>query len=301
MFTYLRQLPNKILLRNPTKSNYKFIIKELLSIKDINVLSRVLESKRFSQAMKQIEMRCPMAKRALVISPHPDDDIFSSGGTIMHLLEAGCDIKVIYLTIGTNQRHIGKNNASSASLVLTIENEAKEAARQLGINVEFWRFCNRMIPVDANTIEKFRNTVYKFNPEVIFLPFIADDHDDHRRSVHLFYDSFKNNGLLDFEIWAYQVYSTVPVNVVVDITDVFGKKMGLIDIYQSRKRSRDWAHYVMGMNAMNSRFLKTNKARYAETFFVVPAIEYIEICSKYFENSFKKIYSSESYARSGGC
>ena len=51
----------------------------------------------------------------------------------------------------------------------------------------------------------------------------------------------------------------------------------------SAMKSRDWAHYALGMNAYHSRFLpSTTEARYAEPFFVVPLEDYIDVCAKYF-------------------
>jgi len=106
---------------------------------------------------------------------------------------------------------------------------------------------------------------------------------------------FKDIGRLDFEIWAYQVYSTVIPNVAVDITDVIDEKLKLVEIYRSQKRSRDWAHYIKGLNAFNCRFLKTNEPRYVELFFVVPADEYLQLCRLYFQNPASGIYYSDSY------
>jgi len=86
-------------------------------------------------------------------------------------------------------------------------------------------------------------------------------------------------------------------NVVVDITDVMDKKTDLIDLCQARKKSRDWAHYTRGLNAFNSRFLKTNRPGYAEAFFVLPAREYLDLCSLYFEHPGEDLYSSDFYKK----
>lgn len=42
----------------------------------------------------------PMPKRALIFSPHPDDDIISMGGTFIRLYEQGHDVHVAYQTSG---------------------------------------------------------------------------------------------------------------------------------------------------------------------------------------------------------
>lgn len=44
----------------------------------------------------------PFPKKVLVLSPHPDDDVFSMGGTLMRLVEHGHQVDVAYQTSGSN-------------------------------------------------------------------------------------------------------------------------------------------------------------------------------------------------------
>ncbi len=44
----------------------------------------------------------PFPKKVLVFSPHPDDDVFSMGGTLMRLVEHGHQVDVAYQTSGSN-------------------------------------------------------------------------------------------------------------------------------------------------------------------------------------------------------
>lgn len=44
----------------------------------------------------------PFPKKILVLSPHPDDDVFSMGGTLMRLVEHGHQVDVAYQTSGSN-------------------------------------------------------------------------------------------------------------------------------------------------------------------------------------------------------
>lgn len=44
----------------------------------------------------------PFPKRVLVLSPHPDDDIVSMGGTLMRLVNQGHDLNIAYQTSGSN-------------------------------------------------------------------------------------------------------------------------------------------------------------------------------------------------------
>lgn len=46
------------------------------------------------------ERRIPFPKRAIVFSPHPDDDVISMGGTLIRLVEHGHEVHVAYQTSG---------------------------------------------------------------------------------------------------------------------------------------------------------------------------------------------------------
>ena len=46
------------------------------------------------------ERAFPFPKRALIFSPHPDDDVISMGGTFIRLVEQGHDVHVAYQTSG---------------------------------------------------------------------------------------------------------------------------------------------------------------------------------------------------------
>lgn len=48
------------------------------------------------------ERATPAIKRALIFSPHPDDDVISMGGTFIRLVDQGHDVHVAYQTTGNN-------------------------------------------------------------------------------------------------------------------------------------------------------------------------------------------------------
>jgi glucosamine-6-phosphate deaminase len=67
----------------------------------------------------------PFPKRALIFSPHPDDDVISMGGTFIRLVEQGHDVHVAYQTSG--------NVAVHDDVVL----QNVDTARELGLGDKF--------------------------------------------------------------------------------------------------------------------------------------------------------------------
>lgn len=279
----IKRLLKVFFIRNPTKANYKFMLKDWVRLPDLEGLTKVLETKRFSVNLDPVEMKSPQARSILCIAPHPDDDVLSSGGTLLHAIKNGIRVKVVYITSAANPTFADASKTILTRQAQEIEEETKQVAREMGSEIEFWRYDKRSIPVDGIILEQLRNAIVLWNPEILFLPFLTDDHPDHRLCNKLLYRALHGVHCTVKEIWAYQVYSTVLPNVVVDISDVMEEKVRIIGLWKSQKRSRDWAHYISGLNAFNSRFLKTNQPRYAETFFVVPLQEYLELCRRYYE------------------
>jgi LmbE family N-acetylglucosaminyl deacetylase len=148
---------------------------------------------------------------------------------------------------------------------------------------------------DKNVCNSLRELIKMLNPDVIFISFFLDDNDDHRRANQLFINSMGMTDLHKVEIWAYQIYSTLMGNVIVDITCNIDKKISLIKMWKNVEGNRDWEHYVIGRDMMNCRYLKTSGKRYGELFFVLPAKDYIELCREYFSISPSKIYQNPKY------
>ncbi len=260
-----------------TRRAYKFYIKQWLDLIDLQGVSQVINSMRSSKIIDPVEIKHPKGKSIVVIAPHPDDELIGPGGTLLKSASNGSKINIIYLT---------SDNDSEA--IMTREKEAKEAVEALNCSVKFLRWGVKKIPSDKDSLEVLSDAIKSYSPDTIMVTFCLDDHDDHRRASELIMLLYSNNLISDnIEIWAYQIYSAILANVVVDITKFKKEKESCIEKYYSQYRSRNWAHYSLGLNAWNCRFLKGRGSEkvYAELFLVLPIKEYSELCSEYFNSS----------------
>ena len=279
----LRGAAKRLLTTNPSRAAYKFVLRDLEQLLELPHAAQVLETKRFNQLVRPLLLDKPEAKRVVVLAPHPDDDIFGAGGTLLKLAEAGAAIRTVYLS-----------SAKEPDVIHAVKREAETVCKMLGAEPVFLHLPMGAFGLDDTTVGSVRAAVTDFRPDVVFVTFLLDDHDDHRRANHLLLRAFPQGELLA-EIWAYQIYSTVIPNVVVDITAHAERKRQLIGIWQSVSGDRDWGHYVLGMNAANCRYLPGRAPIYAETFFVVPAKEYLGLCERYFAAPQEAIYRRPGY------
>ena len=256
-----------------SRKAYRFFIRDWQPLSDLPHASEVLATMRFSQTLTPIQQSQPRAKRILVIAPHPDDEAIGPGGTLLKALKTGASVLTLYLTCGTPK------TADSLRL------EASQISAIHGYQTVFLNYYSKNIPADQDTVLKIHTIIQQFKPETIFIPFLLDDHDDHRRASHLLLMIQRNYPLPpNLEIWAYQVYTTLLPNVVVDITSVAKEKESFIQMWKTQNETRNWSHIALGFNAFNQRFLPTSpKPQYAECFFVLPLHEYVSYCELYFK------------------
>lgn len=274
MITIIKLAYNKLLALLKSRSNYKFLIKNYIELDDFNNFNKILSTKRFTTHLKPLQMDCVNSNKIIVIAPHPDDDILGAGGTLLKAKSLGAEVHIIYVT---NGEPLQSEN---------IKKETLEVCKKAKFIPHFLNFEPKKINVyDDEAIKNITAIINEINPGAIFISFFLDNHVDHRSVNHLMYNCFNSNVFNNnIEIWSYQIYSSILPNVIIDVTDMINKKSKLIDIWKSVSRFNDLAHYILGINASNSIYLKnSNKKLYGEAFFVLPAREYIILLGKYFK------------------
>jgi LmbE family N-acetylglucosaminyl deacetylase len=115
--------------------------------------------------------------KVLVISPHPDDEVLGAGGTIARLAREGNEITVVIATKGWEPLF-------ALSQVEQVRAEAVEASKVLG--VKSLRFMDlpvtRLDSMPRHELNKvFDELIGQEKPELVFLPFYGDIHEDHRQ------------------------------------------------------------------------------------------------------------------------
>ena len=257
---------------------YRFHMREWTRLTDLDGAAQLLNTVRFSRTLVPVEMEAPSNRRITVIAPHPDDEAIGPGGTLLMATARGCTITVIYVTDGTAAEHDIRIQESAA------------VCKALGWRVVRLGGVAGMLDINADMAKKFTAVLAETQPDIVMLPFVLDDNDDHRRTNELWLTGGRNSAVTA-EVWAYQVYSVVLPNVVVDITEVQDGKAALIRDYKSQMRRRDWANFALGRDAWTSRWLPgRNAAAWAEAFHVVPAADYLDYAAIYFQNNRQNYY-----------
>lgn len=269
MSTGLRARLVRLLRTMRGRSAYKFLLQEWLSFPDRDLACRVLSTARFSRVVTPLLLEFPQAERICIIAPHTDDETIGPGGTLLKAVEAGKTCHTIYLT--TNPPADVTRREAAAAMALG------------GYTATYFDGAPGRLSTADDVARRLADELAARRPQAIFIPFVLDDAIDHRRANALLLKAAAMGAVPDrTEIWAYQVYSMIPPNVVVDITAVAERKAAMIRCWETQQKWRDWAHYALGMNAFNIRFAPDRDIRYCEHFFVTPMSEYKALCELYF-------------------
>jgi len=224
-------------------------------------------------------------KKALVLSPHPDDDCFGLGGTIKKMTTAGAEVTVVYFTDGAG----GAGGVAGApeesgqkydkNLIEKRKIEAGNAAKILGIKETiFWGYKDGKLAAGHSAAQALKDLIEKIQPEIIFLPSFLDNHPDHRATNEIFINAVNALEKPEFEIWAYEVWSPIFINRLVDITLYIKTKEEAVAAYQSQISSRRYDKAAVGLAQYRAEV--NNIRGFAEGFFAAPFNLYKELYEK---------------------
>jgi len=273
MRSILKKLINRAEKQLWARRAYKFYVDTWRDMGSREAVSQLLNSHYFTRLIRPLHMDAPVDKKILVIAPHPDDEIIGPGGTLVQATDGGAEVLVVYLTSGRSKEKE------------TREKESASVCKQME-----WKsvYLGNVEEDNVWSVDGLNDVFKDFRPHIIMLPFVLDDNKHHRHSNRIILDMAAQGGnelafLGKSEIWAYQVYSAVLPNVVIDITSSRERKTELIGAYKSQMTSRDWSNFSLGFNAWTSRWLDTKgEPRWAEGFFVVPFNDYMDLIRQYY-------------------
>ena len=261
-----------------SKSNYKFFINNYTKLDDLKTISFASKSLRSTRSIKHIILDKPLKGNTLIFAPHPDDEIIGLGGTMINSIKNKSSIHCIYFSSNKERSE-----------------ESKKISKLLGFTTTNLKLKENNFIINKENLIKISKIINEIKPQKIFLPFLFDDHDDHRRVNQILMEIEKNKlSKINYEVWGYQVYSFFPTNVYVDITKNINKKVFYLKKYKSQIKKKNFDHFTIGINAYNSRFINTKKISYGETFFVCPKKDYLDLCQHYFKNP-KKCFYNKNY------
>lgn len=185
-------------------------------------------------------------RRALVVAPHPDDEVLGCGGTMMRLAQMGAEVQVAVMTragadrFGPELADIGRAEARSAHRLLCVA------------DTHFLDFpaaaLDTVAHADVNAA--LGALMQRIAPDTLFLPFAGDVHLDHQLSFLSAMVAARPRGVaVPQRVYCYETLSetnwyapgVTPAftpNVFVDISDTLETKIAAFRSYASQVKSQ---------------------------------------------------------------
>jgi LmbE family N-acetylglucosaminyl deacetylase len=206
-----------------------------------------------------IKMAAPESGRVLVLSPHIDDDVIGAGGSLRKHAWAGDFVKVVYFADCTEER----------------VREAEEAAAIIGFSdLEFLGYESKKLIKSGGLADRLLAIIKDSEPDIVYLPSLFDRHNDHLAVNHLLAAAHEKNRI-DFTVCAYEVWTALVPNLIIDITDSIAEKKEALSRYKSQLSSNDWLDAAVSLNRY--RGVTSGVGTYAEGFMRFSMKEYYRI------------------------
>jgi LmbE family N-acetylglucosaminyl deacetylase len=212
----------------------------------------------------------PPGSRIVVLSPHFDDDVIGCGGTLYRHVKGGDSVTVVYLTDG---REGDPSFTDTGLLSMTRKEEARRATKILGIHdLIFIDEPETKLSATGSLITKLDGLLNEIKPDLIYIPSFLDNHIDHFEVNRILLRLRKQLSYI-CNVAAYEVWTPLLPNVLVDITSVAQIKEEALRQYTTQLRQVDYAGTTLALNRFRSAVHLRGKG-YAEAFLVVSLKEY---------------------------
>lgn len=234
------------------------------------------------------------ASCVLVLAPHMDDEVVGCGGTLLKHLQSGALVKVLYLTDGrkgnpalyAQQIPERKLKELEESVAVTRKAEAQAAAKVIGIeHLIFFDEPDAGLRPTPQVVARLERMLLEERPDVIYVPSPLDSHCDHWATnliLHAALERVSRSAQWPVLIRGYEVWTPLPVNRLVNISDCIETKMDCLGKFASQTRHINYVRVISSLNAYRSMYFQKGEG-YAEAYLETTPKEYSTLVRAYLE------------------
>jgi len=250
----------------------------------VAAVKKTVRKRASSQPSKKQSLKY---ERVLVVSAHPDDPDFGSGGTIAKLVKDGSRVTYVIVTDGSQGGEDPKQKDSD--LIAIREKEQRAAARVLGVKkVEFLGYKDGHLSHDLKLRHDIVRMIRKYRPELVITHIpgrvldapMGGSHPDHlavgEATMAAVYPDSRNprafrsllkEGLKPHEVKEVWLPAWTSGDHLVDISSTLEQKIAALHKHKSQvaKPGREW-DFEKFMRKRHREVGRRGGFRYAESF-----------------------------------
>ena len=152
-----------------------------------------------------MRLRLAGVRRAIVVAPHPDDEIIGAAGLIAALKRRGAAVQVIVVSDG-GASHPGSRRWPARRLIAARRAESVRALRRLTVlprDVTFLALPDGALPAHQTACRRrLRRAIRQRGaPDLLVAPTVSDAHPDHRAVAAALHGAAGRYRSLGYQIW----------------------------------------------------------------------------------------------------
>jgi LmbE family N-acetylglucosaminyl deacetylase len=213
-------------------------------------------------------------REALVLCPHPDDELIGGGGTLARLIAAGARVTVVHATDGSEAASLW-HAAPEVRRTVRLD-EARRVGERMGFtSLVFWKEDNAAFVEREPRVQELAALLERLRPALVFTPFVTDIHPDHRVLSRMLARAFQAapHAMAGARVLGYAVWSAVPANLVCDVTGEVDLQEEALLIYATAMKVDDYVHFCQDRN-YHDAVAVTGRPGFVESYFACSAQDY---------------------------
>lgn len=185
--------------------------------------------------------------RALVLAPHPDDEVFGCGGAIMRHVAAGDPIRVVIVTDGALGLPVGTPDAA-----LIRQHESACAAAILGYGEPiFWGLPDRGLEYGEELIQRILHELEDVGAELVYASSWWEIHPDHLTLALATAEAVRRCPR-PVRLVMYEVGVPLHPNRLLNITDLRERKQAAMGCFASQLTQQSYDRHVAALNTFRT-------------------------------------------------
>ena len=202
---------------------------------------------------------------ALIVAPHPDDEVLGCGGAIIRHVRQGDAVRVVIVTNGDFSVCDSQSSAPYAECRIRESMRAAEIL-QYGKPV-FLGYPDRGLHPDEHIIKRLLQIIEDCAPRNIYLPAETEIHPDHR-AVNATVREAAKRYTPDVALVFYEISHPLEPNYLHDITDIQPVLEKAMECFPSQSRSQDYKRHITALHAYRTYTLGKN-VEFAEAYAII--------------------------------
>lgn len=206
---------------------------------------------------------------ALILAPHPDDEVFGCCGAVLAHLSRGDKVQVILITNGAQTDQPAAKQIAQTRLA-----ESRAAAKLLGYPApDCWQLADRSLQYGEALIAKIIAAIVEHKAAIVYAPSLQEMHPDHRAVAMSAIEAVRRVGG-DILLAQYEVGVAMRPNRLLDISAAATQKQAAMQLFVSQLALQRYDQHVAALNRFRTYTLPAQVSA-AEAYFLTYAHELV--------------------------